>query len=182
MPVFARKEVVVPILRFLDALIVRIINPVLVVIGLAVAVMLATGIVSRSVLQKPIFGLEELMLLSVMWFYMLGAVLASRDRSHLSADFVQVISSNPRVWRVAGFVSTLVSLVVAVMFAIWAWNLFTFGLQRGQSTPVFAIPWWVSQLSLFVAAIAFVLYLARDLVLELSGRIIRSGDPSSAAE
>lgn len=171
-----------PILKFLDALITRIINPILVVIGLAVALMLATGIFSRSVLQKPIFGLEELMLLAVMWFYMLGAVLASRERSHLSADFIQVISSNPKVWRVAAFVSTLISLGVAVMFAIWAWNLFTFGLQRGQSTPVFAIPWWVSQVSLLVAAVAFVIYLARDLVLELSGRAIRSGDPSSPAE
>lgn len=78
--------------------------------------------------------------------------------------------------------ATLISLGVAVMFAIWSWSLFSFGLERGQSTPVFAIPWWISQVSLFVASVAFVIYLVRDLILELSGANISSGDPSSSVE
>lgn len=170
------------ILRSLDACVVRVVQPVLVFLGLTIAVMLAVGIFSRAVLGKPVFGLEELMLMAAMWLYMLGAVLASRDRSHLSADFVQVLSSNPKVLRAASVVSTLISLGVAVMFATWSWNLFAFGLERGQSTPVFAIPWWVSQVSMFVASIAFVIYLIRDLILELSGARISSGDPSSSVE
>lgn len=87
------------ILRSLDAFVVRIVQPVLIVLGLAIAVMLAVGIFSRAVLGKPVFGLEELMLMAAMWFYMLGATLASRDRSHLSADFVQVMTRNPKVLR-----------------------------------------------------------------------------------
>lgn len=170
------------ILRSLDALVVRIVHPILVVVGLAVALMLAIGIFSRAVLGKPVFGLEELMLLAAMWFYMLGAALASRERSHLSADFVQVITSNPRILRAASLVSTVISLGVAVMFAIWAWNLFSFGLERGQTTAVFGIPWWIAQLSLFVAAVAFVIYLIRDLILELSGANISPGDPSASVE
>lgn len=177
-----RKGDVVPILKCLDVLVVRIIQPILVVVGLAVAVMLAVGIFSRAVLGKPVFGLEEIMLMSVMWFYMLGAALASRERAHLSADFVHVISSNPKVWRAASIVSTAVSLGVAVMFVTWAWDLFAFGLARGQTTPVFSIPMWVSQLSLLVAAVAFVIYLIRDLIMELMGRDISSGDPSSPTE
>lgn len=170
------------ILRTLDALVVRIVNPILVVIGLAVALMLAIGIFSRAVLGTPVFGLEEVMLLAIMWFYMLGAALASRERSHLSADFVQVISSNPRVLRAASLVSTVISLGVAGMFVTWAWDLLAFGLERGQTTPVFAIPLWIAQASLFVAAVAFVIYLVRDLILELSGRDISPGDPSSPME
>lgn len=170
------------ILKSLDAFVVRVVQPILVVVGLAIALMLAVGIFSRAVLNKPVFGLEELMLLSAMWFYMLGAMLASRDRSHLSADFIQVLSTNPRVLRAASIVSTLISLGVAVMFATWAWDLFAFGLQRGQSTPVFAIPWWTSQVSMFVASVAFVIYLIRDLIMELSGARISSGDPSSSVE
>ncbi len=170
------------ILKRLDVLVVRIIHPILVVVGLAVALMLAIGIFSRAVLGKPVFGLEEIMLMAVMWFYMLGAALASRDRSHLSADFVQVMSSNPKVRRAASIVSTVISLGVAVMFVTWSWSLFAFGLERGQTTAVFAVPWWVSQVSLLVASIAFVIYLARDLILELSGAGISSGDPMSPME
>ncbi|NMG29460.1 TRAP transporter small permease [Aromatoleum evansii] len=170
------------ILKCLDALVVRIVNPILVLIGLAVALLLAIGIFSRAVLGKPVFGLEELMLLSAMWFYMLGAALASRERSHLSADFVQVLTSNPKIHRAASLVSTVISLGVAVMFATWAWNLFAFGLERGQTTAVFGIPWWTAQVSLLVASIAFVIYLIRDLILELSGANISPGDPSSPME
>lgn len=170
------------LLKFVDALLVRIIHPVLIVVGLASALMLAIGIVSRAFLGAPVFGLEEIMLLSIMWFYMLGAALASRERSHLSADFVKVLSNNPRVWRAAALVSTGISLFIAVMFVTWAWDLFAFGFERGQSTPVFAIPWWVSQSSLLVASVLFVIYLLRDLVLEIFNKEVATGEPSAEVE
>ncbi|WP_404405198.1 TRAP transporter small permease [Pelagibacterium halotolerans] len=169
-------------LKTLDAIVVRIIQPILIVVGLLVAALLTVGIFSRVVLKTPIFGLEEIMLLSIMWFYMLGAALASRDRSHLAADFVRVLSKNPKVWRAASIVSTAISLGVAIMFVTWAWSLFSFGLERGQATPVFAIPWWVSQSSMFVASILFVIYLTRDLILEITGKAIQPGDPSAEVE
>ncbi|KJS43117.1 MAG: hypothetical protein VR71_11685 [Roseovarius sp. BRH_c41] len=170
------------VLKTLDRIVVRIVHPILVVVGLMVAVLLVVGIVSRAFLGAPIFGLEEIMLLAIMWFYMLGASLASRDRSHLTADFVGVMTSNPRVIRGAALLSTAISLGVAMMFVWWAWSLLSFGLSRGQSTPVFGIPWWVSQSSLFVASILFVIYLTRDLVLEITGKAIKPGDPSAEVE
>ncbi|WP_420586098.1 TRAP transporter small permease [Ruegeria sp.] len=165
------------VLRALDGLLIRIIHPILIFVGLAVALMLTVGIVSRALLGAPIFGLEELMLLGIMWFYMLGAALASRERSHLSADFVKVLSNNPKVWRVAAIVSTAISLVVAIMFVTWSWDLFAWGVEKGQATPVFNIPWWVSQSSLFFASILFVIYLTRDLILEITGKSNKDLDP-----
>lgn len=170
------------VLKIIDALLVRIIHPVLIAVGLASALMLTVGIVSRAFLGAPVFGLEEIMLLSIMWFYMLGASLASRERSHLSADFVKVLSNNPKVWRAAALVSTVISLFVAVMFVAWAWDLFAFAFKRGQSTPVFAITWWVSQSSLLVASILFVVYLLRDLILEVVGEEVPTGEPPAEAE
>lgn len=169
------------ILEMADALLARIVHPVLIVIGLAVALMLVVGILAR-VVGTPIFGLEEIMLLAIMWFYMLGAAMASRERSHLSADFVRVISKNPKIWRIAALFSTAVSLAIAVMFSTWAWELFSFGLERGQSTPVFGIPWWVSQSSLFVASVLFIVYLVRDLIHEIRGEDWQSGDPAAEWE
>ncbi|WP_265516864.1 TRAP transporter small permease [Nitratireductor luteus] len=168
-------------LKTVDALLVRVIHPILIVIGLAVALMLVVGILTR-VFGAPVFGLEEIMLLAVMWFYMLGAALASRERSHLSADFVRVISKNPKVWRVAALFSTAVSLGIAVLFSTWAWALFSFGLERGQSTPVFGIPWWTSQSSLFFASLLFIVYLVRDLLHEIRGEEWQSGDPAAEVE
>ena len=165
------------LLRTLDSLLVRIVGPLLVTIGLSVALMLTAGIFSRAVLGTPVFGLEEVMLIAIMWFYMLGASLASRERSHLSADFVKVFSDNPKVWRAFSLTATVISLGVAIMFVVWSWDLFSFGWQRSQSTPVFSIPWWVSQSSLLVASLLFVIYLVRDLIQELRGNDVTPGDP-----
>lgn len=169
-------------LRILDSVLMRIVKPILVIIGLSVAFLLAAGIFSRAVLATPVFGLEEIILLAIMWFYMLGAALASRERAHLAADFVKVFSKNPKVWRAAQVASTAISLGVAVMIVVWAWDFFAFGFTHSQSTPVFAIPWWVAQSSLLVAALFFVAYLARDLMLEIRGETVSSGDPTAEVE
>lgn len=157
------------LLRKLDEGIGRLIRPVVVVIGLGVALMLVIGILSRSLLGAPVFGLEEIMLLAIMWFYMLGATLASREGSHLRADFVEVMTENAGIRRVAAILSTIISIFASLAFCYWATDFLSFSLSRGQSTPVFAIPFWVSQASVLVAAILLTAYLIRDLVVLLRG-------------
>lgn len=72
------------------------------------------------------------MLIEIMWFHMLGAALASRERSHLSADFVKVLSKNPKVWRAAALISTAISLFIAIMFVTWAWDLFSWAFKKNS--------------------------------------------------
>ena len=156
------------LLAKLDALLVKIIHPLLIVVGLAIALMLTVGIVARAFFSAPVFGMEEIMLIGVMWFYMLGAALASRERSHLSGDFTKVLTKNHNLWRAASIASTVISLGAAALFVVWSYDLFAWGVQRGQTTPVFGIPWVVSQASLLFAAVLFVAYLVRDLIHELT--------------
>lgn len=162
-------------LKKIDEAINRIIRPLVVVIGLGVAFLLVVGIVARSVMGSPVFGLEEIMLLAIMWFYMLGAVLASRENSHLRADFVEVMTENPGVRRLAAIVATIISIFASLAFCYWATDFLTFSMSRGQTTPVFAIPFWVSQVSLLIAAILMTAYLIRDLVHLLRGEMPGQG-------
>lgn len=167
------------LLTTLDALLMGVVRPLLILFGLSIAALMVIGIVARAVLGVPVFGLEEVMLFAVMWFYMLGAALASRDRSHLSADFLGVVTSNPRVLRVGALAVTVISLTMALVFVNWSWALLSWGLEKGQVTPVFGLPWWISQASLFAAALLFVAYLLRDLVQALRGRRTGRGDPAA---
>ena len=166
-------------LRRLDQILYRIIKPVVVVIGLGVSLMLVVGIVSRALFRSPVFGLEEIMLLAIMWFYMLGAVLASRESSHLSADFIDVMTSNTAIRRAAVIVSTVISIIASLAFCYWAADFLAFGISRGQATPVFHIPFWVSQSSLFAAAILLTAYLVRDLLVDRHGGDRGSSDPAA---
>lgn len=156
-------------LKKIDTLISRIIRPLVVVIGLGVPLMLVIGIAARALFGAPVFGLEEIMLLAILWFYMLGATLASREGSHLKADFVDVMTENPAIRRAAAIASTIISILAGLAFCYWATDFLAFSLSRGQTTPVFAIPFWISQASVLVAAILLTAYLIRDLVLLLRG-------------
>ncbi|MCC4273889.1 TRAP transporter small permease [Marinomonas communis] len=152
------------LIGLIDKILTMIVIPVVVVLSIAIASMLAWGIFSRSLLNAPVFGLEELVLISAMWLYMLGAVLAAKDRSHLTADFVSVIFKNEKL--IAGFaiLATTISIVMALYFVSWSYELMAWSLKKAQITPVFKLPWYISQSSLFVGSLALVFYLIRDFI------------------
>jgi len=152
------------LIGLIDKILTMIVIPVVVVLSIAIASMLAWGIFSRSLLNAPVFGLEELVLISAMWLYMLGAVLAAKDRSHLTADFVSVIFKNEKL--IAGFaiLATTISIVMSLYFVSWSYELMAWSLKKAQITPVFKLPWYISQSSLFVGSLALVFYLIRDFI------------------
>ncbi|WP_286238858.1 TRAP transporter small permease [Neptuniibacter halophilus] len=152
----------------IDQLISAVIKPIVVLISSAIALMLTYGIFTRAILDQPVFGLEELVLMSAMWLYMLGAVLASRDRSHLCADFVQVFTDNQKVISFMHLLATFISLVMAGFFATWSFDLMQWAFEKSQTTTVFKLPWYLSQSSLFVASVLFIFYLIRDLLNDLN--------------
>ncbi|WP_134675586.1 TRAP transporter small permease [Ectopseudomonas khazarica] len=152
----------------IDKFLMLIIKPVVVVISFLVAVFLAYGIFARAVMGKPVFGLEELVLLGAMWLYMLGAVLASRDRSHLTADFIEVMFKNPKTIQAFRIVAALISLVMAIFFASWSYDLLYWAVIKGQSSTVLKMPWYLSQSSLFVASILFIFYQLRDVLNDIN--------------
>jgi len=155
------------IFKFLDWLLDRIVGPIAAVIGLLVALGFVVGITARSILGIALFGVEELILLAVVWFYMLGAILASKERAHLQADFVPVVVKNVTVIITVRIVATVISIGLAALFILWSHQLLQWALARGQSTPVFSVPMYVAQASLFVAAILMTLYLLRDLFSDI---------------
>jgi TRAP-type C4-dicarboxylate transport system permease small subunit len=151
-----------------DTFLAWFLKPVVIVFSLFIAGTMTYGVLMRSLFDKPVFGLEEYILMAAMWLYMFGAVLASRDRSHLTADFVQVMTKNPKVIKVFHILATLVSLGMAVLFSTWAFDLMVWSYQKGQTTPVNQLPWVASQCSLFVASVLIIFYLTRDLITDLT--------------
>lgn len=150
-----------------DRMVVSCLNVLVIILGLFLAVSMALGIAFRVLFDAPLFGLEELVLMAAMWFYMLGAVLASHERSHLSADFVKAFAKNRRFRRGVKILSTAISLGICACFFTWSMSLVLWAIERGQITPVFGIPLYVSQASFVVASLLMLVYLVRDLVLDI---------------
>ena len=66
----------------IDSVLSKIIRLVLVLLSLLVACAMVLGIFMRSALNAPMLGLEEIILFSVMWLYMMGAGMSSSVSSH----------------------------------------------------------------------------------------------------
>ncbi|MEO0368643.1 MAG: TRAP transporter small permease subunit [Pseudomonadota bacterium] len=153
--------------RLLDALVKTIIKPLIAIIGFLLAFLIVAGVVSRSLLSQPLFGVEEIVLISVMWFYMLGAVLASKDRTHLTADFLPMMTDSVLALKISKLAASLLSLLIAGVFVVWSFDLATWSIERQQTTPVFGLPWALSQCSPFVCASLMAIYAVRDVVADL---------------
>jgi TRAP-type C4-dicarboxylate transport system permease small subunit len=150
-----------------DSLLCPVIRLAVALLSLFVAIAMALGIFMRAALNAPMFGLEEVILFGVMWLYMMGAALASRERSHLSADFVAVYVNKARVRDTLHLIATLVSLIMVVAFVVWSHDLLAWGLAKRQSTAVLQLPLYLSQASLFCASLLFLFYTLRDVLLDI---------------
>ncbi len=155
-------------LASIDNVVASVLKVAVTLLGLFVSFAMVIGIASRAIFNAPFFGLEELVLMAAMWLYMIGAALASRERSHLSADFLQAFSKNKTLLNVTSLVATTLSVVMAVFFVAWSYSLFSWGFERGQVTPVFRIPQYMSQASLFLASVFLLLYAIRDFLNDIS--------------
>lgn len=167
-------KTIVDLFTSIDNAVASFMKIAVIVMGIFVSFAMVGGIVSRVLLGVPVFGLEELVLTAAMWLYMLGAALASRERSHLSADFIEAFSSNETLHYVMRLISTILSVVMAVFFVTWSYSLFAWGVEMEQVTPIFSIPQYISQGSLFVASILLLLYALRDLTHDV-GKLFNKG-------
>jgi len=129
----------------------------------------------RYFLNSPIWGWEELAIISSIWLYMIGAALAAYEGVHLKTDIMSLWVKNQRSLSIIRVLTALISLVMAGFMAYWSSSLLLWGLEQGQTTPVFGIPYVVAQGSLFVAGIMISIYFLRDL-LRQAADILCIGD------
>ena len=170
------------VLSRVDRAHIKLSEILLAILSVVVSILMVVEVLTRFIFQSPFFGLEEITLICMMWIYMIGAVVASYKRSHLTAEMVVLATSNNRVLAITRALSTFVTLGIAGFILAWSYNLFAWGLEKQQGTPVFRIPWVVSQSSLFFASIMFVIYLVRDLICDLKSIIGTSDQFQSSPE
>ncbi len=75
-----------------------------------------------------------------MWLYAIGAALASYDRTHIKAEFVNVFARSARVRNLCRLVSSLVSAGMSVVFTKWSWDLCVYSVSVGEVTQAYPVP------------------------------------------
>ncbi|MFU8769185.1 MAG: TRAP transporter small permease, partial [Desulfotignum sp.] len=88
----------------------------------------------RFFFKQSIFGLSDFIGFTSVWLYAIGAALASYDRTHIKAEFVNVFARSTRVRNLCRLVSALISAGMSAIFTKWSWDLCVYSVAVGEVT------------------------------------------------
>ncbi|SIO43879.1 TRAP-type C4-dicarboxylate transport system, small permease component [Rhodovulum sp. ES.010] len=120
-------------------------------------------VITRYVLQVPVMGLEETMLYPTLWLYMLGAVNASRENTHIRANVLEIVLKTPRQHTILAIVGEIISLIVGLWLLSWAWEYTRYAWRVWKESPTLYIPTFYSDVALVVGITLMMIYTAWHL-------------------
>lgn len=104
---------------------------------------------------------EELARFCFIWIVLVGAMVAVRDGTHFTADFLPHPKS-PRREALVRMFADFVVFLVALIFVVWGWPLVQFGLM--QESEMAELPMVYIYAAWPVAGLTWILFLGERLV------------------
>lgn len=129
-------------------------------------------VITRYVLQIPVMGLEETMAYPTLWLYMLGAVNASRENTHIRANVLEIFLKTDRQHTILAIVGEVISLIVGLWLLSWAWDFTRYAWRVWKESPTLYIPTFYSDVALVIGLALMMVYTAWHLwrhIRSLSG-------------
>ena|GEM_PF-252138 len=143
--------------------------------GMASCLLITAAAVMRYVLHVDFYGSEELIMLTAFWLYFMGASLATREDSHISADLICSLMKTPRQRRILKTVQHTISLAISALATNWAYNYIAWSLARNPKTPVLKFPIIWLQFPILVFFILSSLYLVSHVINDIRA-LVRGSD------
>lgn len=152
--------------------------------GLVVSSVLVTLITFAAVITRALninfLGYEEVLIICAFWLYMLGTAYGSFEDSHIKADVIVVMMPEGRTKSLVAMIRNTLTLVLGIIFLLWALQLFQWTIIMENKTPVWRIPMTVSQSSLLFGLTVATFYNAvylYDEIKKFIGKYIKKTIP-----
>ncbi len=124
-------------------------------------------VITRYVLEIPVMGLEESLLYPTLWLYMLGAVNASRENTHIRANVLEIFLSTERQHQVLAVIGEVISLIVGIWLTTWAWDFTKYSMRVWRESPTLYLPTFYVDVALFVGLVLMMIFTAWHLLMHL---------------
>ncbi|HKL04990.1 MAG TPA: TRAP transporter small permease subunit [Roseovarius sp.] len=121
-------------------------------------------VITRYVLQVPVMGLEETMLYPTIWLYIIGAVNASREDTHIRANVLEIAIKTQRGHTILAIVGEVISLIVGLWLLSWAWDFTQYAWRVWKESPTLYIPTFYSDVALMIGLGLMMVYTAGHLL------------------
>ncbi len=120
-------------------------------------------VITRYILEIPVMGLEETMLYPTLWLYVLGAVNASRENTHIRANVLEIFLRTPKQHVVLAIVGEVISLIVGIWLLIWAWDFTRYSWRVWKESATLYIPTFYADVALCIGLTLMMIYTAMHL-------------------
>lgn len=124
-------------------------------------------VITRYVLEIPVMGLEESLLYPTLWLYMLGAVNASRENTHIRANVLEIFLSTERQHQVLAIIGEVISLAVGLWLTSWAWDFWKYSQRVWRESPTLYLPTFYVDAALFIGMVLMMVFTAWHLILHI---------------
>jgi TRAP-type C4-dicarboxylate transport system permease small subunit len=142
---------------------------IVILFGTFMAVAMTWTIISRLVFKNSLLGLEEIVLISAIWFYMIGAALACSERSHIKVDILTMFIKDQRILSLIQVLISVIVLAVTVVICRLSFELIEWAIVKKTALPATRIPSFVPQAAFAISTVAFLFYFVRDLLKDIVG-------------
>ncbi len=126
--------------------------------SLIIAVSITVGAILRYVFKTNLYGMEEIIAIFAFWLYFVGGAYGAYEDSHIKADVVSSFVSNKKLKFSLIAFSTGATALFCIVGIYLAWGMLSFSFLRGTQTPVWRVPLWIPQGSVFFGFVLMAFY------------------------
>ena len=149
---------------------------VMVITTVIMLTILAIVVGMRYIVHKDFYGYNEIVLADSFWMYFIGAAFAMRREEHIKADILKNFVSK-KVAAVMRLLADILQTAVNYAMVVLSFNLVAANYKAWTITPLWEIPFFVPQISIFISFVLMAFYLTifmirdyNDLVVLFKGR------------
>jgi len=151
--------------------IVKLEESVIFATGSFVALAMFIQVLLRYVFHAPLFGLEEISVLVVSWFYFFGAAYSVHCESYIKADILSLVVKNPKIVRFFNILSLILTIVANLLLFYYGLKFAIWSSINNVVTPTFLISKNYSFSALLVGCMLMILHFALILQREIKRKI-----------
>jgi len=139
-----------------------------------VAAAMFLQVVLRYIFHAPLFGIEEIVILTAAWLYFVGIAYATKTESHVKVEIVSLLVKKSLVVKWNKLSSLFLSIICSGIIFYLALHLSLWVFQASLATSTFMIPIGYMTLSIIIGGGLMFLHFTIQMAREFKG--LRNSD------
>lgn len=129
-----------------------------------IAALITLQVILRYILHLPMHFAEEILTFCAVWVYLLGAVNASREESHINARILEIFCNRPAQVKAIRVIAAAASTAVFVWLDYWSYDFLLYSIKRAKVSQILGYPLILTECAMFLCVTLMAIYTFSEFV------------------